>query len=41
MFEDITTKDFAKWVKEQVTRENCFANKVLKYVDLDLQNNND
>lgn len=33
--------DFAKWVKEQVTRENCFANKVLKYVDLDLQNNND
>lgn len=33
--------NFAKWVKKEVTRENCFANanKVAKYVDLILQNN--
>lgn len=31
--------DFAKWVKNQVTREDCFANKVDKYVDLKLPNN--
>ncbi len=31
--------DFAKWVKGDVTREDCFANKVDKYVDLKLPNN--